>query len=346
MKYLKYILALTLILAFVLPLKSQRRKKKKRHFKSSNARFSNKKQYSSIGGTLNAINYFGDIVPKTRPTSTNMKFTKPDFGIFFVKRFHSRISFRSMLTTGFVIGDDFTTADANTVKGRARYIRNLHFRSRITELTGTFLIDLVENKGVFFKRHKIPIPYFMLGIGGFIFNPQAQRPESKGAGPWVDLQPLQTEGISYSKFAIAIPFGIGVRYRLSSHVDISFEIGWRETNTDYIDDISSNSYVDLSTLSSDDAMTFAMRALEPNSALTGQSRNLVALGLPTEGITYVGQNGSYKIPAGYYPKDNTLGLEYQIVDPRGSPNKDIYIITGFHLSYIFSGKVGTAKFRR
>ena len=51
-------------------------------------------------------------------------------------------------------------------------------------------------------------------------------------GEWVDLEPLGTEGQysdfydvdTYSKFGIAIPFGLGVRYKLNQNFDIEFEI--------------------------------------------------------------------------------------------------------------------------
>jgi hypothetical protein len=52
------------------------------------------------------------------------------------------------------------------------------------------------------------------------------------------LQPLQTEGVKYSRLAFVIPFGIGGKVKLTPFINMNIEVGWRKTFTDYIDDIS------------------------------------------------------------------------------------------------------------
>src|SRR5690606_4458195 len=57
-------------------------------------------------------------------------------------------------------------------------------------------------------------------------------------GQWYALQPLQTEGVSYSKINFSIPAGIGFYYTIDRKYRLGLELGWRTTFTDYIDDIS------------------------------------------------------------------------------------------------------------
>jgi hypothetical protein len=37
---------------------------------------------------------------------------------------------------------------------------------------------------------------------------------------------------------VSIPFGVGIRYKLTEKIDLNVEIGLRKTFTDYIDDVS------------------------------------------------------------------------------------------------------------
>ena len=44
----------------------------------------------------------------------------------------------------------------------------------------------------------------------------------------------------YSLWQIAVPFGVGMRFRLSYMWDLKLEAGLRKTFTDYLDDVSGN----------------------------------------------------------------------------------------------------------
>ncbi len=66
------------------------------------------------------------------------------------------------------------------------------------------------------------------------------------------LQPLSTEGEGlpqypgqkpYNLTQFAIPFGGGIKFRVSENVVLAYEIGFRKTFTDYLDDVSTF-YVD------------------------------------------------------------------------------------------------------
>ena len=89
---------------------------------------------------------------------------------------------------------------------------------------------------------------------------------------------------SYKKFQVAIPFGIGARFRLNEMLDLSAELGFRYLFTDYIDDVSKN-YVDLGVFGNDElakAMSYRTNEvvdpslLKPTQTRNGQTIQLVA----------------------------------------------------------------------
>jgi hypothetical protein len=118
--------------------------------------------------------------------------------------------------------------------------RNLSFNSNIWELA-------VQGDFNFFKF--VPgdpyygfTPYITFGVGAFSYDPYAYYQGQK-----VFLRPLGTEGQgtaaypdrkAYGTMAICIPFGVGVKYNWNDRMNIGFEIGYRFTNTDHLDDVS------------------------------------------------------------------------------------------------------------
>jgi hypothetical protein len=125
--------------------------------------------------------------------------------------------------------------------------RNLSFESRLFEanlLLEYTLFDLNE------KRFS---PYIFAGVGLFHFNPYA----FDTLGNKIALKPLSTEGQGlaaypdrkeYKLTQLSIPFGGGLKFRISDNVVLGYEIGLRKTSTDYLDDVSST-YVDAFALS-------------------------------------------------------------------------------------------------
>jgi hypothetical protein len=127
-----------------------------------------------------------------------------------------------------------------------RYWRGLQFRSKISEIS---LIAEFHPRYIFVdwaSRDREPprfSPYLLAGIGYYHFNPQAKN----AAGNWIDLQPLHTEGQGFAEYPqrknyklsqISFPFGVGVKYELSSTFNLRAEIEPRHLRTDYLDDVS------------------------------------------------------------------------------------------------------------
>jgi hypothetical protein len=330
------------------------RKNNKRiaNFKGKKSNFDKSKIYNSLGFTLTALNYYGDIAPRPTRFSSDISFTRPALGIFLNHRFGPRYSFQAQLMYGNLKGSDQESADKSDVEsGKYRYQRNASFRNKIIELSAVAVFDLFENESSYISRVAWT-PYVYIGVAGFTNNPEAQAPATDlqgnalpEAGKWVKLQPLGTEGQystldaadvnygikPYKTIQVAIPFGIGARFRLNQVMDFWADFGFRYTFTDYLDDVSQN-YVDLGVLKSPLSQAMSYRTGELADA--------------SETYTYTGRDGqSYTVQPGYGSerKGTTDGDPGNV---RGSKkDRDIYMVTSLRLTYIIGASFHKAKFR-
>jgi opacity protein-like surface antigen len=120
--------------------------------------------------------------------------------------------------------------------------RNLSFQSSIFEW------NLMAEYNLFDISEKRFTPYGFAGIAIYHFNPFAYDT----LGRKVYLKPLSTEGEGLAQYPdrkpynltqFAIPFGAGIKLRITDNVTISYEVGFRKLFTDYLDD-ASTTYVD------------------------------------------------------------------------------------------------------
>lgn len=306
-------------------------------YRGRKSNFGKDKVYNALGVSLNAFNYFGDLSPAPKRMSTDIGFTRPAIGLSFTHRFGPRYQLMANFMYGGIRGADSESADPDDVNnGAFRYVRNLSFRNRIKELSVVAQVDLFENQATYISR--VPwTPYVYAGIAVFHHNPQAQVPQTdllgapfSDAGEWVDLQPLKTEGKSYSLIQAAIPFGFGARFRLNEVMDIAAEFGFRYTFTDYLDDVSSY-YVDLTTLSSEKARALSYRSNEVQP-VNAKVQEILA-------NQYTGYAG-FTTVAGY-GHINSNGDK----NIRGTDARDIYMVTTVRLTYILGKTFHRAKFR-
>ena len=147
-------------------------------------------------------------------------------------------------------------------EGGARFTRNLSFRNDIYELAFRGELTLLDVFDIttksWLKTHLRAYAY--LGIAAYYHNPKAlfdydkylRSQEVRGTSPdqslqefdgqWVALAPLKTEGqeVAYRNIGFSIPHGVGVAITHNKRYRIGFEIGWRTTFTDYLDDVSTN----------------------------------------------------------------------------------------------------------
>ena len=318
----------------------------------SNAQRGFKKyRYYSIGGCLNAMNYVGDLDPGPSFLSPSIKFTRYNFGVTGLYRWKPRVSLRGTLSYGRIKGDDAESADYQ-VKNINRLYRNLSFRNQIYEFKFDVVIDLFENSRRYTKRPDYT-PYMFIGIAYFHHNPEGQNAN----GDWVNLKDLHTEGQglpggakNYSRNQIAIPLGLGFRYKLSKQWDLAFDIGWRFTLTDYLDDVGgkyydkeklTDAYGDESRIMSDrlyeEYVSNPEFAANIDNSYGGGPQPYAGQTLQNDGWNHTGGSTSGNGYGGYGSQGGQRG------DLKGK--RDVYIVTGFHLTYIFPGKIVCPKFR-
>jgi hypothetical protein len=86
------------------------------------------------------------------------------------------------------------------------------------------------------------MPYIGTGFGLFHFNPK-----TKLNGEWYHLKPLHLEGQGFDEYPergnynltqFYIPITFGLKYKINKNSLVSFNILFRHTFTDYIDDVS------------------------------------------------------------------------------------------------------------
>ena len=182
-------------------------------------------QEGEIGITLGAAHYFGDLNNRL-----GLKSPGPTVGLYFKKQFGPYVAFR---VAGHYAKLGYADSLSSIKKLPFNVERNLDFQNNIWELTA-------QGDFNFFKF--IPgdpefrfTPYVTLGAGIIKHNPYTYLNKRK-----VDLQPLKTEGqsTSYSTQAYSFPLGMGVKYNLVNNVNLGFEVVYRYTSTDYLDDVS------------------------------------------------------------------------------------------------------------
>ncbi len=195
-----------------------------------------KAQYESVvmegelGLSLGAGHYFGDL-------NTKAKLNRPKlaFGVFFRKQFGNYIALR---VSGHYARLGYS--DIYNTHNDYQRRRNLSFNTNLFELA-------LQGDFNFFRfipadpDHRFT-PYVTIGAGIFSYDPYAYLNNEK-----VFLRPLGTEGQGnpaypdrkpYSTMGISFPFGVGVKYALNERINVGFEVGYRFTNTDYLDDVS------------------------------------------------------------------------------------------------------------
>ncbi len=186
-------------------------------------------QEGEFGIGIGAAHYFGDL-------NTRAALNKPKFsaGAFFRKQFGNYI--------GLKIAANYAQLGYSDIysQNETQKRRNLSFNSNIWELS-------VSGDFNFFKFYPgisgfTYTPYVSLGVGVFSYDPFAYLANQK-----YFLRPIGTEGQGsaaypqrkpYSSMAVCFPISLGFKYNLNEKTNMFVEAGYRFTNTDYLDDVS------------------------------------------------------------------------------------------------------------
>jgi len=260
-------------------------------------------EYGVATGVSNYLGEIGGREKAGRPFIADLKLAKTRWNetVFFKYKFHQMFAAKLALNYLRIEGDD----KLSTNPGR-RY-RNLSFRNDIYDIESTLqwlIFDSKKPVGLYPRSNVYLTAYLFAGIGVFHHNPKTLY-----QGSWIDLQPIKTEGVTYSRWGMCVPVGIGfyatINKRLRTH-RIGIEVNWRYTNTDYLDDISTT-YKNPADLPSATAVALSNRNVEVTKQPAGFAGNYGWQGTDLNGA----------------PINQA---------PRGNPNnKDSYI--SFNISY-------------
>ena len=271
-----------------------------------------------FGGGIGAANYLGDIGGKTEKTRQNFikdlvpSQTHPAVTLFARKRLYPSISLKIHGSYGRISGYDSLSLNPG------RFCRNLSFRNDLMELglQGEFYIYQINDLGHGFKYRNDFKLYLFAGAAVLYHNPKAFI-----GGNWVALQPLGTEGQGvlpgtqkYGLFQATLPVGAGFYFTLDKVNRIGWELGWRSTFTDYLDDVST---------------TYASPEVFKG--------NQTAIDLANRTYTVDRKNSTMELPSvnSYAPGEK-----------RGDPShNDSYIFSTITYSYVIKGKSKFGKKR-
>jgi hypothetical protein len=247
-------------------------------------------------GVSNYLGEMGGRQSSRKDFVNDLKLAETHFscGAFVRYKVHPYIAVQADLSYGRISGDD----KLSTNPGRAG--RNLNFRNDIIELSLTWQFRIMQfsDVGRTLRYRNDFRAYGFAGLGCFYHNPKAYY-----SGTWIYLRPLKTEGQmkAYSKAGISIPMGIGLYYTKNRQFRIGWELGWRKTFTDYLDDVSTR---------------YAVPSELPNT-LSAELANR------TDELT----------------ADPSFAYNYQPGSKRGDPtHKDAYVFSTINFSYVIKGR--------
>jgi hypothetical protein len=260
-------------------------------------------QYNfDFGVKLGASNYLGDIGGKEKTRRgfiMDMKLQETNLtaGLYARYKINNTFGIQGSLNIGKLSGEDQQSENIG------RNTRNLRFKNNIIELSvrgEVYIFELndVGNKGRYWVDMKT---YAFAGLTGLHHDPKGRV---DGTTDWYKLQPLQTEGVSYSNWGLGIPAGVGLYFTYKRKHRFGMEMAWTTTFTDYLDDIS-GVYAD--------PADFAT----PNDPLTSQLANQSAL----------------------TDADDALLASYDVGEKRGdATHNDTYLFTTLSYGYVLRGK--------
>lgn len=115
--------------------------------------------------------------------------------------------------------------------------RGLNFNTKLHEVSLIADVNLFDAFSPISKKRFTP--YVFAGIGGILFTPRASYPKFNNEilSDYQNNADVKGDSIKYRPYAIVIPYGAGVKYRLTSFLTLSSQIGYRTALTDYLDDV-------------------------------------------------------------------------------------------------------------
>jgi hypothetical protein len=286
-------------------------------------KYNNYIPYSVVGFGIGTSSYYGDMAPIGNPIGSTFRPMRWSITGNYTRHFTPRLAARGSFTWARIFGDDNIMYDDPS---HFLYSRNLHFRNDLKEFALLGIFKLTPDTRSNDRRPQFGA-YLFGGVAAVAHSPFAKDQ----AGKWRKLRPMQNEGTSYSVVTMAIPVGLGLRYKINAKWDISAELGFRFTRSDYLDDVHGN-YADPATLTNPD---MAYRAAEQ---LGGRKRVDRTEGLTEylavkHGVAVQNNNPFVEIPTYYGYGTGSSG--------RGNTptRNDHYMLGMIHLNYILGSPI-------
>ncbi|HEY4797763.1 MAG TPA: DUF6089 family protein [Bacteroidia bacterium] len=240
-------------------------------------------------GSLGASNFLGDLgganqIGTHGLKDLNLVMTRPVEGASIRFKVQQFFSVKTNFYWAILRGDDKLTQEPS------RHARNLNFKSNVFELSSQVEFNFIkEQKGHIYKirgvrgmKHKDRQIYLFGGAGLIHFNPKGLYTDGK----WYALEPLHTEGVSYSRFTPIISVGGGLRFAINRYWGVGMEIGMRKTFSDYVDDVSKN-YPNPDIFNGNPKAIYLSNPALPGSAIYGSSATGQQRGDPTHKDAYM-----------------------------------------------------------
>ncbi len=175
-------------------------------------------QNFEIGLTVGATTYNGDIDIEPKNLESALR---PAIGLVGKYRLSNSLLLRGHVITGKLSGSEKNHSDA------WRQLRGFAFETKMTELA-----LLLEWE--FFTKGRFTAFAFG-GAGATFFNPKTDYNEPN----LYILTDINADSkANYKKITPTIPLGVGVKYAMNHHFNLSLEAGYRKVFTDYLDGIS------------------------------------------------------------------------------------------------------------
>jgi hypothetical protein len=165
--------------------------------------------------------YMGDLNP-----NNPLKVSGPSASLFVIRNFDGYFSIRGSYTAGII-----SAADSNSSNPQFRE-RNLSFTTTLLEASVVGQFNFLDYIPQISRSNFTPYLYF--GFAALNYYPSTIY-----KGVKYGLRGAETEGEKpYPTMAFSFPYGAGVKYNIFGAFTLGAEIGYRNPNTDYLDDVS------------------------------------------------------------------------------------------------------------
>ncbi len=204
-----------------------------------------------VGGFAGGSGYLGDLNPVGV-----YKFTDLAFGGQVKRNFNGYWSLKLSALHGTMRANDAHSQDPQ------QRLRNLSFFSPLNEVSLQVEYNFFRYiPSISPKRYT---PYLFAGVGRLKFNPKTHY-----EGNVYQLALYSTEDLPYKTSAMAVPYGVGMKFNFAGKWSLISELGYRTAFSDYLDDVSgrypSPSFFPISSTINDPAIQNIKEALSDRS---------------------------------------------------------------------------------